>query len=46
MQQATFAKPPAEPIAIATAATLLWIAHGWHTRYLQRKGLAGTGEST
>jgi hypothetical protein len=23
----------------AIAATLLWIAYGWHTRYLQRKGL-------
>lgn len=44
MQQATFVNAPVEPIALAIAATLLWIAYGWHTRYLQGKGLTGRGK--
>ena len=42
VQQATFAGPPVEPIALAIAATLSWVAYGWHTRHLQRQGLTST----
>jgi hypothetical protein len=39
IEQTTFTQSPVEVVSLAIIATLLWIAHAWHTRRVIRRGV-------
>jgi hypothetical protein len=39
IEQTTFTRSPQEVILLAIVAAMLWIAYGWHTRRLIRRGV-------
>ena len=41
IQQTTFTTSPREVILLAAAACVCWVAHGWHTRFLQQRAVLG-----
>ena len=41
VEQTSFTSSPREVIALSVASVVAWIAHAWHSRYLQQRAVFG-----